>query len=177
MTRKIIPSTFKTNILAGALILGAVGCSRGPLHQIEGNKHSVVENVDKYVKSDFNNSNINDLEMYKIDTIELNKSELENFEGFSEKLNKLAKYRNPRILVNERWEYGYAIGPRMTSSGVKNKAGFDYHKIKEYADKYIDSTVIGKVQNKVFANKNETRFFVPVEYYGKLDSTVKGMKD
>ena len=101
MTRKIIPSTFKTNILAGALILGAVGCSRGPLHQIEGNKHSVVENVDKYVKSDFNNSNINDLEMYKIDTIELNKDELKNFEGFSEKLNKLAKYRNPRILVNE----------------------------------------------------------------------------
>ena len=177
MITKIIPNAFKTTLLASTLLLGVTSCSRGPLHQIDGNNHSIVETVDKYAKSNFNNSNTDNLEMYKIDTIELNKNELENFEGFNEKLNKLAKYRNPRVLVDERWEYGYAIGPRMTLSGTKTKSGFDYHKVEEYADKYIDSTVIGKIQNKVFANKNESRFFVPVEYYGKLDSAVKSIKD
>lgn len=176
MIKKILPNAFKPIFLTSALMLGAVSCSRGPLHQIDGNNHSIVETVDKYAKSNFNNSNTDNLEMYKIDTIELNKNELENFEGFNEKLNKLAKYRNPRVLVDERGEYGYAIGPRMTLSGIKTKSGFDYHKVKEYADKYIDSTVIGKIQNKVFANKNESRFFVPVEYYGKPDTTVVELK-
>ena len=43
---------------------------------------------------------------------------------------------------------------------------------REYADKYIDSTVVVKAQNKVYANEKETKFYIPVEYYGKPDATV-----
>ena len=172
MIKKIMPNAFKTTFLAGALILGAASCSRGPLHQLENNKHSILEAVDKYTKSEFNNTDTTDLEKFKTDTVNFSKEDLEDQANFSTKLKTFAKNKNPQVMIKEELEFGYTIGPHMSITGYKDKSGYDWHMEREYADKYIDSTVVVKAQNKVYANEKETKFYIPVEYYGKPDATV-----
>ena len=169
---KIIPKAFRNEILAlaGASMFTLTACNRGPLHQIDNNP-DILSYVDTYTKSEINNPDTKNLDLFKIDTIEIDKNNLQDFNNFNKNLTILAKRENPQILVDERWEYGHVVGPHVSLRGITGKSGFDYHQVQEYANKYIDSTIVTKAQNKVFVNKNETKFYIPIEYYGKADTT------
>lgn len=170
------PSTIKTGVLASLMTLSLVGCRRQPLHQVENPNSYMIERVDNFTKSEFNKPNTDGLELFKIDTIQVDQKNLENQEDFAKKIKIQAKSRNPQIKTKDEWEYGYAIGPRRTFQGFKTKSGLDYHHTVEYEGKYISSSIVAKAQNKLFANENETKFYIPVEYYGKPDSTVVEVK-
>ena len=176
MLNRVLPSSIRNSILAGSFLLGIASCTRGPLHQLEENKYNLIERVDEYTKSEFNNNSTEELELFKIDTIDISENDFEDFAKLNSKMKSLAESNNPQILTKDEWEYGYAIGPRQTLSGVKTKPGIDYHHVEEYEDKYIESSITIKAQNKVFANENETKFYIPVEYYGKPDTTVVEVK-
>lgn len=161
----------KTTLLAGTMALSMASCKK-PIHQLESTNTNILELVDNFTNSEFNTSAIDGLDLYKIDTVEIKEKDFENPENLSNKLKNSAQLNNPQVLVKDEWEYGYGIGPRMTLKGAKVRGGFDYHQVQEYEDKYLKETVTAKAQNKVFANEYETKFYIPVEYYGKLDSTV-----
>lgn len=163
-------NTIKTGLLAGIMALSLTSC-RKPLHQIETSNPDLLEMVDNFTKSEFNNPDTVGLENFKIDTVSFSKKDLENPADFSKRLTTLARSRNPHIITKEELKYGYTVGPHMSMTGFKTKSGFDYHMEREYGSKYIDSTIVTKAQNKVYTNENETKFYIPVEYYGKLDST------
>jgi hypothetical protein len=170
------PCTIKTGVLASVMALSLVGCKRQPLHQVENPNSYMLEKLDNFTRSDFNKPDTAGLELFKIDTIQVNQKNLENQEDFAKKIKIQAKSRNPQIKTKDEWEYGYAIGPRQTFGGFKTKPGLDYHHVTEYEGKYISSSIVANVQNKLFANENETKFYIPVEYYGKPDSTVVEVK-
>ena len=176
MINRILPNSFKTSVLAGTLLLSAVSCGRGALHQIDNDNHSITEAVDKFAKSGSNNVDTQGLELYMVDTIDISSKDFENLPELNNRIKTRAKSYNPQILIKDKWEYGYAIGPRQTLSGIKSKGGLNYHRVAEYAGKYIDSLIVAKAQNKVFANEKESKFYIPVEYYGKPDTTVVELK-
>jgi hypothetical protein len=170
------PCTIKTGVLASVMALSLVGCRRQPLHQVENPNSYMLEKLDNFTRSDFNKPDTAGLELFKIDTIQVNQKNLENQEDFAKKIKIRARSKNPQVKTKDEWEYGYAIGPRQTFGGFKTKPGLDYHHVTEYEGKYISSSIVANVQNKLFANENETKFYIPVEYYGKPDSTVVEVK-
>ena len=173
---KIVINSLNKGAIVGTMLLGLVGCSRGPLHEVQDRNNTIVEEVDRFTKSELNNVDTQGLDLFKIDTIEISKEDLEVPRKFNTNIRNKAMVKNPQVLVKDEWEYGYAVGPRQTLSGVKTQGGFDCHRVKEYAGKYIDSTIVAKAQNKVFANANESKFYITVEYYGKPDSSVVEVK-
>ena len=172
----IVKNNLNKGAMVGIMLTGIVGCSKGPLHEIKNTNMPIKEAVDIYTKSELNNADTKGLDLFKIDTIEISKKDLKEPLEFNSNIRKRALTKNPKVVVKDEWEYGYAVGPRLTVTGLKTKGGFDYHRVIEHDNKYIDSTIVAKVQNRVFANENESKFYIQVEYYGKPDSTIVEVK-
>lgn len=169
-------NTIKAGLLGSVMALSLVSCKKPALHQVEHPNSYMLERVDNFTKSDFNNTDASGLELFKVDTVEVNQKNLKSPSDFAKKIKIRARSKNPQVKTKDEWEYGYAIGPRQTLQGYKTKPGLDYHHTIEYEGKYISSSIVAKAQNKLFANEKETKFYIPVEYYGKPDSTVVEVK-
>lgn len=176
MINRILPNSFKTSILAGTLLLSAVSCGRGALHQID-NDHSITEAVDAFTKSELNDFDTQDLELFKIDTVKISEKEFDDFQRLNDRLTGRAIFYNPIVDSKSHFEYGFSSGkPRIGSNGVSVSPGMGFHMETELSYKYKDENIKAKVQNKVFANEKESKFYIPVEYYGKPDTTVVELK-
>ena len=71
--------------------------SRGEIHQIQDSERfPIIEQVDEFVLSDFNSPNIEDLECFKIDTLEIKEDMFVSPQQLSEYLQDKSRDRNCR---------------------------------------------------------------------------------
>lgn len=78
----------------------------------------------------------------------------------------MAHYRNPEIVVGSKIEYGY---------GLKMTGGIGWGLIRKDVTEpmMLPSSVVGVMENKVFSNPKEDKYFVPVTYYGLPNPKLK----
>lgn len=55
---------------------------------------------------------------------------------------------------------------------LNEKIGFGYGGKRTFLPAYLPEAITKVVQNKVFTNEPESKFFVPVDYYGKKNTKV-----
>lgn len=151
---------FVSKIMAGAIALTPVSCiKKEPLHQITNRTmHPIIERVDSFAKSDANNMFMDSLQEFAIDTLEISNKALNN-QKIAKTIQKMAHYRNPEIVVGSKIEYGY---------GLKMTGGIGWGLVRKDVTepKMLPSSVVGVMENKVFSNPKEDKYFVPVTYYG-----------
>ena len=151
-----------TKLMAGTIALSTVSCEkRGAIHKISDTvKYPIIERVDSFAKSSLNKADTTDLEKFAVDTLEIANKNMENKKDFTKLLNQKAKQANPDVYMGQRMEYGYGLK-------MNGKMGYGLMLKSHYEPKYKPSSVVGTMQNKVYANKKGDRFFVPVNCYGK----------
>lgn len=156
-----------SKIMAGAIALTPVSCiKKEPLHQITNkNIHPIIERVDSFAKSKANTISIDSLKEFAIDTLEISNKELNN-QKIAKTIHASAQFRNPEIVVGSKIVYGYGL---KVTGGVG--WGMVHKNVTE--PKMIPSSVVGVVENKVFSNPKENKYFVPVTYYGLPNPKLK----
>ncbi len=154
-----IKNTFN-KIVLGTTFLSATAC-REPLYKLPENiSNPIVQRVDSFAKSSLNKIDTIGLDLFKVDTIQISHKDLNNTKKLSENLVDRASKANPEICTDVKLSTGYGI----TSTG---KMGVIIENNYIYTPKYIPLSIKAEMQNKVFSNKNRTKFYVPVNYYGK----------
>lgn len=158
---------FVSKIMAGTIALTPVSCiKKEPLHQItDKNIHPIIERVDSFAKSKANKISIDSLKEFAIDTVEISNNELNN-QKIATTIQDMAQFRNPDVVVGSKIEYGYGL--KMTG-GVG--WGMVHKNVTE--PKMLPSSVVGVMENKVFSNPKENKYFVPVTYYGLPNPKLK----
>lgn len=158
---------FVSKIMAGAIALTPVSCmKKEPLHQITNrNIHPIIERVDSFAKSDANKVFMDSLQEFAIDTLEISNGALNN-QKFAKTIQEMASYRNPEIVVGYKIEYGY---------GWKMTGGIGWGLIRKDVTEpmMLPSSVVGVMENKVFSNPKEDKYFVPITYYGLPNPRLK----
>lgn len=151
-----------TKFMAGAVALSTVSCEkRGAIHQVSDKvKYPIIERVDSFAKSSLNKADTTDLEKFAVDTLEITNKNMNNKNKFINLLNRKANQANPDVNMGPRVEYGYGL--RMNG-----KMGYGIVLKQHYEPAFEPSSVVGTMQNKVYANKKGDRFFVPINCYGK----------
>lgn len=152
-----------TKIMAGTMALSQTACKREPIHQItNATKYPIIERVDSFTKSALNKVDTTLLSKVKIDTLQISDKALNDKNELVKYLNKNAKTSNPQVLVSSKLEYSYGMK-------YNGKMGFRWRTKNTYEPQYTPSTMTAVMQNKVYTNKSENKYFVPVNYYGKIN--------
>ena len=105
------------------------------------------------------------LQEFAIDTLEISNKALNN-QKIGKTIQKMASYRNPEIVVGSKIEYGY---------GLKMTGGIGWGLIRKDVTEpmMLPSSVVGVMENKVFSNPKEDKYFVPITYYGLPNPKLK----
>ncbi len=149
-----------TKIIAGTMALSQTACKREPIHQITNvTKYPIIERVDSFAKSALNKVDTTLTERIKVDTLEISNKKLNDKNKLVEYLDKNARRSNSEVLVDTRPVYSFGMR-------YDGKMGYRLRMENFYEPKYIPSEMAGVMQNKVYTNKSEDKFFVPVTYYG-----------
>lgn len=151
-----------TKILIGTIVLATISCKkREAIHQITNtSKYPIIERIDSFAKSSSNKTDTTNLEKFAVDTLEISNKKLNNKENFIKFLKKNANITNPNMYTGQCLEYGYGLKPN-------GKFGHGLILKQHYEPKYEPSSVVGIIQNKIYTNPKENKFFIPVNYYGK----------
>lgn len=156
-----------SKIMAGTIALTSVSCvKKEPLHQITNkNIHPIIERVDSFAKSNENKISVDSLKKFAIDTLEISNNELNN-QKIAKTIQNMAEFRNPDVVVGSKIEYGY---------GLKMTGGIGWGMVHKNVTepKMVPSSVVGVMENKVFSNPKENKYFVPVTYYGQPNPKLK----
>lgn len=149
-----------TKVMAGTVALSTSSCRREPIHRIsDASKYPIIERVDSFVKSNLNEVDTTFAEKIKTDTLEISNSLLNDKKELVEYLDKNARRSNSNVIMSSGPEYCYGLQ-------YNGKIGWGWKIKDEVEPKYISSEMAGVMQNKVYTNKSEDKFFVPVNYYG-----------
>ena len=157
----------KCSIIGGTLIAGGAiygACAlvnalqRGPIHEIKNSP--LTEQVDKFVKSEYNNPDIKNLECYKVDTFQVNPEMFTDYETLAEYLQDEAKSSVPRG-KKDNFAQGVAVG-----IATKNIALGHAARQKSYP-LYSPKTIKTIAQDKVYTDEKGEKFYIPVECYGE----------
>lgn len=148
--------------ISGAAIYGACALvsafQRGPIHEIKNSPLS--EQIDKFVKSEYNKPDVTDLDCYKVDTIQIKPEMFDDYQKLSKYLQNNAKASIPND-GNDNFSQAVAVGV-----ATKNIAlGLATKRTPEPL--YSPSSIKAIAQDKVFTNEDGDEFYIPVECYGK----------
>lgn len=149
-----------TSFVAGTVALTNVSCKREPLHRVtDAVKNPIIERVDSFAKSSLNKIDTTGLELFKVDTVAISNKKLDKPKQLATAIKEKAISEND--FVQNRHQY-YS-GNVMSISDFSNlwKSG---NTAQSGTPK---DSVICTMQNKVFTNKIENKYFVPIEYYKK----------
>lgn len=152
-----------SGLMTIGLAMGVVkALSRGEIHQIQDSERfPIIEQVDEFVLSDFNSPNIEDLECFKIDTLEIKEDMFVSPQQLSEYLQdkSAAKIRKVTTDIKTTPVMGDGSGVGIKTTHTRTPL-------------YLPGAVQAIMQNKVYANEKEDKFYVPVEYYSKKNPFV-----
>lgn len=159
-------------ILTGTMALSLNSCKREPLHLLEKNSNKIIERVDSFAKSKLNKPDTTGLTCYKIDTVKITDKQLDKPEKFIKKtLSNRAWRCVPKKEVGSTVGFGPTVRPHINMNGnFKFGPGIGFHIEEDIRPLYPYKTLKMIVENKVFATPENKEFYVPVKYYGKLDS-------
>lgn len=149
-----------TKIIAGTIALSQTACKREPIHQITNvTKYPIIERVDSFAKSALNKVDTTLTERIKVDTLEISNKKLNDKNKLLEYIDNNARRSNTKVLVDTKPVYSFGMK-------YDGKMGYRLRMENIYEPKYIPSEMAGVMQNKVYTNTSEDKFFVPVTYYG-----------
>lgn len=149
-----------TGFTAGTIALANVSCKREPIHRItDVNKFPIIERVDSFVKSGLNEIDTTGLKLFKVDTVSISNKKLNNPNKLSNSIKSSAISETDFVNSSPK----YYSGNVLSFSDLEKSLGLrDTSKTKN-----VSNDIICKMQNKVYTNKIENKFYVPIEYYKK----------
>ena len=143
------------NMVAGSIALTTASCKKEPLHRVtDVVKNPIIERVDSFTKSSFNKMDTKGLKMFRVDTFEISNKELDNPKMLSKSILQNVDVRKDYV----EGKSGYYSGNVMSVSDVK----------KLWTNNSEKDSIAYCIQNKVFANKSENKYYVPVNCYGNV---------
>ena len=157
-TKGIIINSIGAGFIAIGATLGLVKAfSRGEIHQVQNEQQfPIIEQVDRFVKSEYNQPDTTELECYKVDTIKITPEMFKDYKSLGLMLQDNAASKIKKITTDVK------ITPVMgDGSGVGIHADYTHTPI------YLPGASQAIMQNKVYTNEKENNFYVPVEYYSK----------
>lgn len=163
-TKGIIINSVGAGFITAGLALGvSKALSRGEIHQVQNEQQfPIVEQVDKFVKSEYNQPDIAGLDCYRVDTLKIEPEMFNDYQSLGLMLQDKAASKIRKITTDVK------ITPVMgDGSGVGIHA--DYSKMPIY----LPGASQAIMQNKVYTNEKENKFYVPVEYYSKKNPLVE----
>lgn len=152
-----------TKVMAGTVALSTASCKREPIHRISDvAKHPIIERVDSFTKSSLNDVDTTIADRIKTDTLEISNKLLNDKKELVDYLDKNARKSNYNVVVDTRPVYSFGMR-------YDGKMGYRLRMESVVEPRYISSEMAGVMQNKVYTNKSETKYFVPVNYYGVVN--------
>ena len=152
-----------TKVMAGTVALSTSSCKREPIHRIsDGSKYLIIERVDSFTKSSLNDVDTTFADRIKTDTLEISNKLLNDKKELVDYLDKNARSTNYNVVVDTRPVYSFGMR-------YDGKMGYRLRMEDVVEPRYISSEMAGVMQNKVYTNKSETKYFVPVNYYGVVN--------
>lgn len=152
-----------TKVMAGTVALSTASCKREPIHRIsDALKYPIIERVDSFTKSSLNDVDTTFADRIKTDTLEISNKLLNDKKELVDYLDKNARSTNYNVVVDTRPVYSFGMR-------YDGKMGYRLRMENIVEPKYISSEMAGVMQNKVYTNKSETKYFVPVNYYGVVN--------
>lgn len=152
-----------TKVMAGTVALSTSSCKREPIHRIsDASKYSIIERVDSFTKSSLNDVDTTFADRIKTDTLEISNKLLNDKKELVDYLDKNARSTNYNVVVDTRPVYSFGMR-------YDGKMGYRLRMEDVVEPRYISSEMAGVMQNKVYTNKSETKYFVPVNYYGVVN--------
>lgn len=149
-------------ITVGAALGVAKALSRGDIHQVQNEQQfPIIEQVDKFVKSDYNKPDTAELDCYKVDTIKITPEMFNDYQTLGLMLQDNAAAKIKKITTDVK------VTPVMGDG-----SGVGIHTEYKHTPIYLPATSQAIMQNKVYANEKEDKFYVPVEYYSKKNPFV-----
>lgn len=152
-----------TSFVAGTVALTNVSCKREHLHRVtDAVKYPIIERVDSFTKSSLNDVDTTFADRIKTDTLEISNKLLNDKKELVDYLDKNARSTNYNVVVDTRPVYSFGMR-------YDGKMGYRLRMEDVVEPRYISSEMAGVMQNKVYTNKSETKYFVPVNYYGVVN--------
>ena len=152
-----------TKVMAGTVALSTSSCKREPIHRIsDASKYPSIERVDSFTKSSLNDVDTTFADRIKTDTLEISNKLLNDKKELVDYLDKNARSTNYNVVVDTRPVYSFGMR-------YDGKMGYRLRMEDVVEPRYISSEMAGVMQNKVYTNKSETKYFVPVNYYGVVN--------
>lgn len=152
-----------TKVMAGTVALSTSSCKREPIHRIsDTSKYPIIERVDSFTKSSLNDVDTTFADRIKTDTLEISNKLLNDKKELVDYLDKNARSTNYNVVVDTRPVYSFGMR-------YDGKMGYRLRMEDVVEPRYISSEMAGVMQNKVYTNKSETKYFVPVNYYGVVN--------
>ena len=152
-----------TKVMAGTVALSTSSCKREPIHRIsDASKYLIIERVDSFTKSSLNDVDTTFADRIKTDTLEISNKLLNDKKELVDYLDKNARSTNYNVVVGTRPVYSFGMR-------YDGKMGYRLRMEDVVEPRYISSEMAGVMQNKVYTNKSETKYFVPVNYYGVVN--------
>lgn len=152
-----------TKVMAGTVALSTSSCKREPIHRISDvSKYPIIERVDSFTKSSLNDVDTTFADRIKTDTLEISNKLLNDKKELVDYLDKNARSTNYNVVVDTRPVYSFGMR-------YDGKMGYRLRMEDVVEPRYISSEMAGVMQNKVYTNKSETKYFVPVNYYGVVN--------
>ena len=152
-----------TKVMAGTVALSTLSCKRVPIHRIsDASKYPIIERVDSFTKSSLNDVDTTFADRIKTDTLEISNKLLNDKKELVDYLDKNARSTNYNVVVDTRPVYSFGMR-------YDGKMGYRLRMEDVVEPRYISSEMAGVMQNKVYTNKSETKYFVPVNYYGVVN--------
>lgn len=152
-----------TKVMAGTVSLSTSSCKREPIHRISDvSKYPIIERVDSFTKSSLNDVDTTFADRIKTDTLEISNKLLNDKKELVDYLDKNARSTNYNVVVDTRPVYSFGMR-------YDGKMGYRLRMEDVVEPRYISSEMAGVMQNKVYTNKSETKYFVPVNYYGVVN--------
>ncbi len=152
-----------TKVMAGTVALSTSSCKREPIHRIsDASKYPIIERVDSFTKSSLNDVDTTFADRIKTDTLEISNKLLNDKKELVDYLDKNARSTNYNVVVDTRPVYSFGMR-------YDGKMGYRLRMEDVVEPRYISSEMAGVMQNKVYTNKSETKYFVPVNYYGVVN--------
>ena len=152
-----------TKVMAGTVALSTSSCKREPIHRIsDASKYLIIERMDSFTKSSLNDVDTTFADRIKTDTLEISNKLLNDKKELVDYLDKNARSTNYNVVVDTRPVYSFGMR-------YDGKMGYRLRMEDVVEPRYISSEMAGVMQNKVYTNKSETKYFVPVNYYGVVN--------
>lgn len=149
-----------TSFVAGTVALTNVSCKREPLHRVtDAVKNPIIERVDSFTKSSLNKIDTTGFELFKVDTVAISNKKLNNPKRLATAIKEKTISENDFVRNRNQYYSGNVLSVSDFTNLWKNGDTVQSEILKD--------SVICKMQNKVFTNKIENKYFVPIEYYKK----------